>query len=647
MIGFRHVAVGIGSPACFKVKYHRTVVDCACLIFPYIFYIKIFMNNRPEITKMPKNLLGAIFLIVLVTPALSVVMSQANPGRNVKLTMAADINQTITLSIALTMSNLDRLEDKLKAVSTPGSLDYGKYLDKDEIDALFLPSANASAAVVNWLQSNGVEHISQQGSNVNFATTIAKANSLLSTRFAYYDVAGVQKLRTKQYSVPDEVANHIHLIHPTTYFGTTKPSKISESFVPVAPRATNATSNCSALVTPDCFRSAYGIEDYTPDPNSGSRVSFGSFINQSARLEDLHLFQQAYGIPLSNFTVELINGGKDTQDVNGSYSEGNLDAQILNAVSYPLPEHEFITGGSPPFVPGPVMPDAAHNTNEPYLEFYEYLLKKTNDELPQVISNSYGDGEGTVPPDYAKRVCDMIGIMGLRGISILQSSGDSGPGASCVANDGKNHTEFQPLFPASCPYITAVGGTQSWAPEVGWIGSGGGFSNYFAQGWYQADAVNFYLENGIDLEAKEYYTAGGFTNFSRRAIPDIAAHSWDPGFAYYYNNTQGLTGGTSASTPIVAGVIGLLHDARLRAGKPTMGFLNPFIYSLKHGPVTDVIYGGSEGCTGKNPFTGEVRGGPGAIIPYATWNNTLDWDPVTGKGIPNFQEMVKAALAII
>ena len=36
--------------------------------------------------------------------------------------------------------------------------------------------------------------------------------------------------------------------------------------------------------------------------------------------------------------------------------------------------------------------------------------------------------------------------------------------------------------------------------------------------------------------------------------------------------------GTSAATPTVAGMIALANDARLDAGKPVLGFLNPFIY---------------------------------------------------------------------
>lgn len=37
------------------------------------------------------------------------------------------------------------------------------------------------------------------------------------------------------------------------------------------------------------------------------------------------------------------------------------------------------------------------------------------------------------------------------------------------------------------------------------------------------------------------------------------------------------SGGTSASGPIFAGVVGLLNDARLAAGKPPVGFLNPLL----------------------------------------------------------------------
>ena len=179
-----------------------------------------------------------------------------------------------------------------------------------------------------------------------------------------------------------------------------------------------------------------------------------------------------------------------------------------------------------PFVPSLGIPDAGHNTNEPYLEFYNYLLNQTNAQLPQVISVSYGDDEQTVPRDYAARVCNLIGLMGIRGISVLESSGDTGVGAACLSNDGHKRPEFTPQFPSTCPYLTSVGGTQSYAPEVAWDASSGGFSNYFESAWYQTQAVKSYLDEGITAETKKYFSR--YTNFSGRAFPDIAAHSLSP-----------------------------------------------------------------------------------------------------------------------
>lgn len=97
----------------------------------------------------------------------------------------------------------------------------------------------------------------------------------------------------------------------------------------------------------------------------------------------------------------------------------------------------------------------------------------TDEDLPQVITNSYGDDEQSVPPRYAANVCNLIAVMGVRGVTVLESSGDTGVGAACISNDGKNKLTFNPIFPATCPYLTAVGGTQQ-IPEIAWVGSSGG-----------------------------------------------------------------------------------------------------------------------------------------------------------------------------
>ncbi|KAF7956216.1 hypothetical protein EAE96_005136 [Botrytis aclada] len=549
-----------------------------------------------------------------------------------------DSTAAITLTVGLAMQNLDQLEAKLLAVSTPGNAEYGNHLDIDEANALFAPSADASSAVTSWLTGADAQNIVSDGSTISFATTIEKANSMLNASFKSYTSNGVTKVRTTQYSVPDDVAEHIELISPTTYFGKTVanvPTRVVKRAT--SPSKVTVDASCSTSITPKCIKELYNVGNYTPSVSSGSRIGFGSFLNQSALYTDLSQYESYFGIPEQNFTVTLINGAtNDQNEATAQIGEANLDVQNIIGVAHPLPVQEFITGGSPPFIPNIDLPTAADNSNEPYLPYYEYLLSQPNSALPQVISNSYGDDEDTVPYAYAVRVCNLIGIMGLRGISVLESSGDTGVGAGCVANDGLNTPYFQPQFPGTCPYITSVGGTQAVAPEVAWDDGSGGFSNYFSTAWYQVAAVDEYLSKHISPSTKKYYES--YTNFSGRGFPDISAHSLTPDYQVVYDGELSPSGGTSAAAPVVAGILGLLNDARFKAGKPALGFVNPLLYLLGQGALNDITGGASVGCNGVNGQTGAKVPG-GAIIPYASWNATKGWDPVTGLGTPDFEKL--------
>jgi tripeptidyl-peptidase I len=84
----------------------------------------------------------------------------------------------------------------------------------------------------------------------------------------------------------------------------------------------------------------------------------------------------------------------------------------------------------------------------------------------------------------------------------------------------------------------------------------------------------------------------------------------------------GLIGGTSASSPTFAAFVALLNDARLKAGLPPLGFLNPLFYSTAIGGFNDITSGNAPGC-GTEGF-----------------NATVGWDPVTGLGTPDFGKLV-------
>lgn len=286
--------------------------------------------------------------------------------------------------------------------------------------------------------------------------------------------------------------------------------------------------------------------------------------------------------------------------------EGDMDGELVIGISWPTSFMAFSTGGSPPFLPDLATPT---NTNEPYLEWQNYLLAQ--DTLPQVITTSYGDFEQTIPVPYMTRVCEGFEKLAARGVSVIFSSGDTGVGPSdaCISNSNSSQSMFLPAFPASCPWVTAVGATQDFEPEVAVsaFGSGAGFSNHFAMPDYQVDAVNGYLEKIGDLHA-------GLYNRSGRTYPDVAAQGVRIAIVTELRQIAGA--GTSASAPIFAAVIALVNDARLAAGKPVLGFLNPWIYGGAFAAFTDVKDGSSVGC--------DTDGFPAAD----------GWDAVTGFGTP-------------
>lgn len=372
----------------------------------------------------------------------------------------------IVLQVALTQQNIDQLESRLAAVSTPNSSSYGKYLDIDEINEIFAPSNASSAAVESWLQSHGVTSYKKLGSSIWFQTDVSTANTMLSTDFkTYSDSTGTKKLRTLQYSIPETLVDHIDLIAPTTYFGESQAMKalkarnVNAAVEAKSVASRQVPSSCKGTLEfqgetfnvfqPDCLRTEYGIDGYTPSARSGSRIGFGSFLNESASFSDFALFEKHFGFPSQNFSVVLINGGTDLPQPPSDADDGeaNLDVQNILTIAHPLPITEFITAGTPPYFPDPVEPVGTPNENEPYLQYYEYLLSQPNSHLPQVITNSYGDEEQTVPQAYAVRVCNLIGLMGLRGISVLESSGDEGVGASCLAINSSSVPQFNPTFP--------------------------------------------------------------------------------------------------------------------------------------------------------------------------------------------------------
>jgi tripeptidyl-peptidase-1 len=76
------------------------------------------------------------------------------------------------------------------------------------------------------------------------------------------------------------------------------------------------------------LKELYNTVGYTPDAKSGSRVGFGSFLNQSAIYSDIFQYEEYFGIPHQNFSTILIARATNDQDITtAQYGEANLDVR--------------------------------------------------------------------------------------------------------------------------------------------------------------------------------------------------------------------------------------------------------------------------------------------------------------------------------
>ncbi|KAG4026264.1 hypothetical protein MFRU_043g00670 [Monilinia fructicola] len=551
----------------------------------------------------------------------------------------------INLQIGLKQGQFDELERHLYEVSDPSHQRYGQHLSAQEVNDLVKPSDETHNLVHEWLQDNNIETDSVEYSPakdwIKLTIPVENIETLLDTEYSTYQHEdGEYIVRTPQWSLPLHLHGHIETIQPTNSFFRPRAiaktlKKVNEvtEYQALAPSnykpptiGQTAADVCNvSSVTPLCLRTLYGTVDYKVKAAGKNKMALTDYLGESNNRSDTKLFLEQYRPEAASaaytFDVQIIDGGNNeqtqenaTQLAAGKDLEGNLDSETMLGIGYPTPLIAYTTGGSPPFLPDVQTPT---DTNEPYLAWLQYVLSQK--DLPGVVSNSYQDTEQTVPYSYAVSVCKGFAQLGARGVSVLFGSGDNGVGANgtCVSNVD-NSTTFLAMFPSTCPYVTSVGGTKFINPEVvasdsrnGYV-SGGGFSRYFPRPSWQDAAIKPYL-------ASLPKNITGFFNATGRGFPDIAAQ----GYAYItvWNGTTVHLDGTSAATPTASAILALINDALIAAGKPRLGWLNPWLYSKGHEAFTDVTIGSASGC-GTNGFSAATG-----------------WDAATGFGTPYFPKI--------
>jgi len=264
-------------------------------------------------------------------------------------------------------------------------------------------------------------------------------------------------------------------------------------------------------------------------------------------------------------------------------------------------------------------------TEKGWIDAIDAALNDTQNR-PSVLSISYGLAEGSdIWTDQAmSAINDAFKEAAARGIPVCISAGDDG--SDDQVQDGMAHVDF----PAASPFVLAIGGTAMRktggrpSGEVAWFdgdglrrdgggSTGGGVSTVLERPTFQKD---------IDVRPINPGAPVG------RCIPDVAAvAAGSTGYLVVAQGNPEVSGGTSASAPLWAGLIARLNAA----GKP-LHYATPLFYQPT--PKTDGKPLGAVACT-------DITEGNNATAAVGGFQAGAGYDAVTGWGTPNGKRLMQ------
>ncbi len=562
--------------------------------------------------------------------------------------------------------------DYAQAVSTPGNPSFHKFLTTKAFNARFAPSAATVKSVSSWLKQQGftIGTVPANNKYVEATGSVAQAAKAFSTSFNNYSVQGqVLRSNATPLVVPDSLAGVEGIIGldqsgdlakpmspppPPGVFinGTPCSSYWGEKTVANTPTNDNTTLPDSPQDFAPCgyagtqLQGAYGMKGAISSGNDGRGVTVAIIdaFASPTMLADANKYSANHGLPSLNglYSEHVAPGTKlraanKKMDPAGWSGEESLDVEAVHTMA---PGAKILYVGSP-------------NNGSDMDASLNWIVAN---HAADIVTNSYGFSGEALPPGNIKPTNDIFIQAAATGISLFFSSGDDGD------ETGGQGGAPTPDWPASSPWVTAVGGTSLGVGasdnrlfEFGWetaksalsngawgtpgyqYGSGGGTSRLFAQPWYQAGVVP-------DSMSKTY---GGA---AMRVVPDVAAlgdpttgmavgqtQSWPDGHTAY---SEYRIGGTSLASPLYAGMFAL---AIQKAGH-NFGLANPVLYAA---PANDITKAGLDTTPGavRVDYVNGVDPSGGYV--YSTrWfdaDNSLTihvqngYDDVTGVGSPTGQ----------
>ena len=456
-------------------------------------------------------------------------------------------------------------------------------------------------------------------------------------------------------------------------------------YVQVAASETPPTQAQCNSVGRRCFNPASTHAAYNVGPlysagfdGHGMTIAIVDSYGSDTMAHDLHVYDQAWGLPamcgeegvtctpgMPTFSTLSLQGSPATKappPTSKGTGQEDKSAWALEVALDVESAHAMAPGANILLVTTPTAETLGVQGLPQMMNAEQYVV---DHHLAQVITQSFGTAEEAFGSQQSLlNLRHAFVSAAANHVTVLASSGDGG--SANVRKSPVGGPNAQPTFPfptvgwpASDPLVTGVGGTylctdatatsgrildnvhppvNCQAPnteeEVGWIGSGGGFSHVFARPDYQSALP----AGSTPIPA------------TTRGVPDVALQASSRTGQLIYlslppDGQSGLicgsspcstgwydVGGTSASSPQWAGLVAIADQINGSG----LGFINPALYKLANNPSA---YASNffDVTTGNNHADPSVPGFPA----------TTGWDPVTGLGTPNASALLPALVAAV
>ncbi|HEX7737636.1 MAG TPA: S53 family peptidase [Ktedonobacteraceae bacterium] len=530
------------------------------------------------------------------------------------LLQAANLTQTLDLSIGLRPNDSASLDQALKAIYTPGSPRYHHYLTPDEFRQLYAPTSSQVQQVVSFLQSQGlaVHNIAPNNLLIDATGTVAQAQQAFQVQINTYQYGNrVFYANAQPPSVPvalQAVISSIGGLDNSAHYQPLVQSAQTAGEQARSPRATPSGYGPGELA------SAY---DTAALSLQGQNQTVAIFELDGYQTADVQQYFSNYNLGAPSINNVLVDGA------NGSAGQGaievELDIEVVGAIA-PRADQLIYEG-----------PNTTQGLNDTYNRI-------VTDNKAQVVSTSWGLCENSTGSAELMTLDTIFKQAAAQGISIFAAAGDAGA-YDC------GDTSLGVDSPADDPYVTGVGGTNlqlggnnSYGSESVWsstsdtgrgpkgAGGGGGVSNAFALPSWQSGA-------GVISSYSSGKPCGAPSGQYCREVPDVSADA-DPnsGYAVYCTvsaagcSSSGwiVVGGTSAAAPFWAGSSALINQYLQSQNLARFGSANPALYG---------IYNSAQAATAFH----DVTAGNNLYYPA-----TAGYDMGSGIGSPDVTVLAKA-----